>query len=122
MGAHCPSLECLALARQATQLWNLNETTRWRKVYDVQIFQNARVVFDRLRSRLYAALQDALEPILRKEGLKRGLLFGLGSILILGVLILLLVRPNTFSPAEIILVSILILMSVTAIFVMDLFD
>jgi hypothetical protein len=91
-------------------------------VYDVQIFQSTRVVFDCLRSRLYAALQDLLEPILRKEGVKRGLLFGLGSILILGVLILLLVRPSTFSPAEIILVSILILMSVTAIFVMDLFD
>jgi hypothetical protein len=98
------------------------KSTRWRKLYDMQIFQSARALFDRLGSRLFAALQEVLEPILSKEGVKRGLLFGLGSILILGVLILLLVHPSTFSPAEITLVSILILMSVTAIFIMDLFD
>ena len=50
------------------------------------------------------------------------MLFGLGSFLILGVLILLLVQPVTFSPAQTIMVSVLVLMSVTGMLVMDLFD
>jgi len=106
----------------------------WRKVHCAEISRNARFVIDRLRSRLHATcalasltalvsmLQGVVEPLLGKEGVKRGLLFGLGSIFVLGVLILLLVRPSAFSPAETILVSILMLMSVTAILVVDLFD
>jgi hypothetical protein len=106
----------------------------WRKVHFVEIPQLARILFDRLKSnsqvarisaslipRFYA-LRDAIEAILRKEGVRRGLLFGLGSCLILGVLVLLLVRPSAFSPAETMLVSLLILMSVTFMLVMDLFD
>jgi hypothetical protein len=107
--------------------------TRCRKVY-AQISQNARILFYRLWSRPHVArahasaitlvsmLRDVIEPLLHKEGVKRGLLLGLGSFLILGVLILLLVSPSTFSPAQTILVSILMLMSVTALLVMDLFD
>jgi hypothetical protein len=49
-------------------------------------------------------------------------MFGLGSFLILGVLILLLVWPTTFSPAATIMVSFLMLASVVAMFVMDLID
>jgi preprotein translocase subunit SecD len=67
-------------------------------------------------------LRDAIEPILGKGDLRRGLMFGLGAFLILGVLILLLVRPTTFSPAETIMVSFLIPASVVALLVMDLFD
>ena len=67
-------------------------------------------------------LRDAIEPILGEGDLRRGLMFGLGAFLILGVLILLLVRPITFSPAETIVVSFLILASVVALLVMDLFD
>jgi len=106
----------------------------WRKVHFVEIPQLARILFDRLKSnsqvarisaslipRFYA-LRDAIEAILRKEGVRRGLLFGFGSCLILGVLVLLLVRPNAFSPAETMIVSFLILMSVTVMLVMDLFD
>ena len=50
------------------------------------------------------------------------MLFGLGSFLILAVLILLLVRPSTFSPAQTIVVSVLMLVSVVATLVIDLFD
>ena len=67
-------------------------------------------------------LRDAIEPILGKGDLRRGLMFGLGAFLILGVLILLLVRPTTFSPAETIMVSFLIPASVVALLVMDLID
>jgi preprotein translocase subunit SecD len=67
-------------------------------------------------------LRDAIEPILGQGDLRRGLMFGLGAVLILGVLILLLVRPTTFSPAETITVSFLILVSVVAMLVMDLID
>jgi predicted membrane channel-forming protein YqfA (hemolysin III family) len=107
--------------------------TRYRKVY-AQISQNARILIYRLWSRPHVAralaspitlvsmLRAVIEPLLRKEGVKRGLLHGLGSFFILGVLILLLVHPSTFSPAQTILVSILMLMSVTALLVMDLFD
>jgi hypothetical protein len=107
---------------------------RWRKVHFAEIPQTARGLFDRFRSRPRVArvlassvarlslLRDAIESILRKEGVKRGLLFGLGSFLILGVLVLLLLRPSTFSPVQTILVSVLMLMSVTAMLVLDLFD
>jgi hypothetical protein len=67
-------------------------------------------------------LRDAIEPILGKGDLRRGLMFGLGAFLILGVLILLLVRPTTFSPAETIMVSFLMPASVVALLVLDLFD
>jgi hypothetical protein len=67
-------------------------------------------------------VRDAIEPFLRKEGVRRGLLFGFGSFLILGVLVLLLLRPGTFSPAETIIVSVLMLVTATAMLVMDLFD
>jgi preprotein translocase subunit SecD len=67
-------------------------------------------------------LRDAIEPILGKGDLRRGLIFGLGAFIILGVLILLLVRPTAFSPAETIMVSFLIVASVVAMLVMDLID
>ena len=66
-------------------------------------------------------LRDAIEPILGRGDLRRGVLFGLGAFLILGVLILLLSQP-TISPAQIIVVSVLMLVSVVATLVMDLFD
>jgi hypothetical protein len=66
-------------------------------------------------------LADAIEPILGKVEVRRGVSFGLGSFLILGVLILLLSQP-TISPAQIIVASVLMLVSVVAMFVMDLFD
>ena len=50
------------------------------------------------------------------------MLFGLGSFLILGVLILSLVQPGMLSPAHTIVASVLALMSVTAMLVMDLLD
>jgi hypothetical protein len=107
---------------------------RWRKVHHAEIPQNVRVLLDRFRSRprvarilassvaLLNLLRDAIDPYLRREGVRRGLLFGLGSFLILGVLVMLLVRPSTFSPAQTIVVSVLVLLSVVAMFVMDLFD
>lgn len=49
-------------------------------------------------------------------------MFGLGVFVILSVLILLLARPIIFSPAETIIVSFLILLSVVAMLVVDLFD
>ena len=67
-------------------------------------------------------LRDAIEPILGKGDFRRGLMFGLGAFVILGVLILLLARPIIFSPAETIIVSFLILLSVVAMLVVDLFD
>jgi preprotein translocase subunit SecD len=67
-------------------------------------------------------LRDAIEPILGKGDLRRGLMFGLGAFLILGILILLLVRPIAFSPVETIMVSVLIPASVVVMLVMDLFD
>jgi preprotein translocase subunit SecD len=66
--------------------------------------------------------RDAIDPILGEGDLRRGLMFGLGAFLILGVLILLLVRPTAFSPAETIMVSFLMLASVIAMLVMDLID
>ena len=72
--------------------------------------------------KLSIMLRDAIEPILGKGDLRRGLMFGLGAFLILGVLSLLLVRPTTFSPAETIMVSFLMLASVVAMLVMDLID
>ena len=98
-----------------------------------EIPQDARVLFNRFRSRpevarvlagsiaLLDMLRAAIEPILGKGDLRRGVLFGLGSFLILGVLILLLSQP-TISPAQIIVVSVLMLVSVVAMLVMDLFD
>jgi preprotein translocase subunit SecD len=67
-------------------------------------------------------LRDAIEPILGKGDLRRGLMFGLGAFLILGTLILLLVRPIAFFPVETIMVSVLIPASVVVMLVMDLFD
>jgi hypothetical protein len=109
--------------------------TRWRKAHLAGVPQSARVLFDRFRSRPQVArtlasclklptmLRDAIEPILGKGDLRRGLMFGLGAFLILGVLILLfLVRPTAFSPAETIMVSFLMLASVVAMLVMDLID
>ena len=104
----------------------------WRK-HLAEIPQNARVLFNRFRSRpqvarvlagsitLLKMLADAIEPILGKVEVRRGVSFGLGSFLILGVLILLLSQP-TISPAQIIVASVLMLVSVVAMFVMDLFD
>jgi hypothetical protein len=106
----------------------------WRKMHDAETPHSAGDLFDRFRSRpqvarvlasfvtLLSVLRDATGTFLRREGVKRGLLFGLGSFLILGVLILLLVQPITFSPAQTIVVSVLVLMSVTGMLVMDLFD
>jgi predicted membrane channel-forming protein YqfA (hemolysin III family) len=106
----------------------------WRKMHDAETPQNAGGPFDRFRSRpqvarvlassvtLLSMLRDAIGTFFRKEGVRRGLLFGLGSFLILGVLILLLVQPVTYSPAQTIMVSVLVLMSVTGMLVMDLFD
>jgi hypothetical protein len=106
-----------------------------RKAHLAGVPQSARVLFDRFRSRPRVArtlascvkfsivLQDAIEAILGKGDLRRGLMFGLGAFLILGVLILLfMVRPTAFSPAETIMVSFLMLASVVAILVVDLFD
>ena len=96
--------------------------------------QNVRDLFDRFRSRpdvarvlassitLLSTLRDAIEPFIQKEGVRRGLLFGLGSFLILGVLILSLVQPGMLSPAQTIVASVLALLSVTAMLVMDLLD
>jgi hypothetical protein len=100
----------------------------------VEIPQIARALFDRFRSRpdvarvlassiaLLSTLRDAIEPFIQKEGVRRGLLFGLGSFLILGVLILSLVQPGMLSPAQTIVASVLALMSVTAMLVIDLLD
>jgi len=71
---------------------------------------------------LLSTLRDAIEPFIQKEGVRRGLLFGLGSFLILGVLILSLVQPGMLSPAQTIVASVLALLSVTAMLVMDLLD
>jgi len=105
----------------------------WRKVHYAETPQKLRILFDRFRSRpqvarvlassvtLLSMLRNAIEPILGKGDLRRGFLFGLGSFLILGVLILLLSQP-TLSPAHVIVVPVLMLMSVVAMLVIDLLD
>jgi hypothetical protein len=116
--------------RTVSRFW----LTWWRKAHLAGIPQSARTLFSRFRSKPQAArilasciqfsimVRHAIEPILGKGDLRRGLMFGLGAFVILFVLILLLVRPITFSPAETIVVSFLILASVVALLVMDLFD
>jgi hypothetical protein len=83
----------------------------WRKVSYARILQRARVLFVRFGSRpgrerilgqfvtLSDVFRDTFERFFHKEGVKRGLLFGLGAFLIVGVLALLLVAPSSFSPA-----------------------
>lgn len=108
---------------------------RWwwqRKVHGAGRPQKAQVSFEAVRSipqvawllaksrTLLDLLRDATQSLLRKEGVKRGLLFGLASFLLLAALVFLLNSHNTFSPAETIVVSVLVLMSVVAMLVMDL--
>jgi hypothetical protein len=105
-----------------------------RKKHNTEVPQYARVLLERFRTNRRVArflasslalldlLRDAIGPFFRREGVRRGLLFGLASFLILGVLVVLLARPSTFSPAQTIVVSVLVLMSVVAMLVMDLFD
>jgi len=104
------------------------------KTHNAKARQYARVLLERFRTNRLVArflasslalldlLWDAIGPFLRREGVRRGLLFGLALFLILGVLAVLLARPSTFSLAQTIVVSVLVLMSVVAMLVMDLFD
>jgi hypothetical protein len=73
-------------------------------------------------SALLGVLRDAIGRILSNRDLKRGFLFSLGSFLVLGILMLLLVQPSELSPFHIILVSVLLSVTIIAMLVLNLFD
>ena len=73
-------------------------------------------------SALLGVLRDMIGRILGNRDLKRGFLFSLGSFLILGILILLLVQPSELSPFQIVLVSVLVSVTTIGMLLVNLFD
>lgn len=79
-------------------------------------------VFLACLSSLSRSAQEAVEPSLDRGAVRRALVFALGSLLILGVLLLSPLQSSTFSPMHGVVLSVLMLVTVTVMLILDFVD